>query len=154
MTTHIRRADPGEAPALTALTIRSKAYWGYDDAFMTAAFPDGKKQTLIKVGRWDFNWQSTYEFNESVALPKGTRLEMSAHFDNSTKNPFNPSNPPKDVRWGEQTTDEMCIGFLYLTRDDEHLDNQPPARRALPTNFEGRPGAGLVRGGAAGGSRP
>ena len=53
---------------------------------------------------------------------------MGAHFDNSEKNPKNPSKPPVEVRWGEQTTDEMCIGFLQLTRDDERLDNRAPAR--------------------------
>ena len=51
---------------------------------------------------------------------------MIAHFDNSANNPRNPSNPPVEVHWGEQTTDEMCIGFLQLTRDDEHLENRPP----------------------------
>ena len=55
-----------------------------------------------------------------------TRVEMLAHFDNTAKNPNNPSSPPRDVRWGEQTTDEMCIGFLQWTIDREHLNNQPP----------------------------
>ena len=61
-----------------------------------------------------------------VALPRGTKIEMVAHFDNSAANTDNPSTPPREVRWGEQTTDEMCIGFVQWTLDREHLDNQPP----------------------------
>jgi hypothetical protein len=63
-----------------------------------------------------------------VPLPKGTKLEILAHFDNSESNPVNPTRPPKTVSWGEQTTSEMCIGFLHYTRDDEHLGGLPPAR--------------------------
>ena len=88
--------------------------------------PDGTRRTLIKIDNWDFNWQGTYEFANEVALPKGTKIEMAAHFDNSAGNPRNPSKPPIEVHWGEQTTDEMCIGFLQWTLDAEHLNNQPP----------------------------
>ena len=91
-------------------------------------YPDGTTRTLIRIDRWDFNWQATYDFAEPVPLPKGTTLEMVAHFDNSEANPNNQSRPPREVRWGEQTTDEMCIGFLQYTNDAEQLDNQPPAR--------------------------
>ncbi len=101
-------------------------HWLGKDFQMVAERPDGTKQTLIKVDRWDFNWQDTYEFDKPPALPSGTTIKMLAHFDNSEKNPSNPSKPPVDVTWGEQTTNEMCIGFLQLTRDDEHLNNQPP----------------------------
>ena len=63
---------------------------------------------------------------------------MLAHFDNSAKIRENPNSPPKEMRWGEQRTDEMCIGFLQLTRDDEQLKNQPPARFVRPSRFEAR----------------
>ena len=99
------------------------------DFVMTATTPDGTQRTLIKVDHWNFNWQSLYEYETPIALPRGTRIDVLAHFDNSDKNPDNPNHPPKDVHWGEQTTDEMCIGFLQLTADAEHLNNQPP--RAL-----------------------
>ncbi len=115
-------------------------HWLGKDFRLTARTPDGAEVPLIQVDRWDFNWQDTYDFATPVGLPKGTVLAMVAHFDNSAENPYNPSQPPIDVRWGEQTTDEMCIGFLQLTRDDEHLDNQAPARLAVPANAEGRPG--------------
>ncbi len=101
-------------------------HWLGKDFLLTAVYPDGVKRTLIKVDRWDFNWQDSYDYDTPVAIPRGTKIEMVAHFDNSRANPNNPSNPPKLVTWGEQTTDEMCIGFLHYTRDSEHLGNQAP----------------------------
>ncbi len=98
------------------------------DFLLTAVRPDGSRQALIRIDDWDFNWQNPYEFLTPVALPKGTKVEMVAHFDNSPGNIHNPSKPPVEVRWGEETTDEMCIGFLQLTRDDEHLGNRSPDR--------------------------
>ncbi len=95
------------------------------DFLLTAVRPDGSRQTLIRIDDWDFNWQNPYEFLTPVALPKGTRVEMLAHFDNSAGNIRNPSKPPIEVQWGEETTDEMCIGFLQITRDAEHLKNRP-----------------------------
>jgi hypothetical protein len=116
-------------------------HWLGKDFLMTATFPDGSTRTLIKIDTWNFNWQGTYEFVEPVAAPKGTRIDMLAHFDNSAANPANPHKPPQAVHWGEQTTDEMCIGFLQRTLDDQHLKNRPPARfRLTPTAPAGRVG--------------
>jgi hypothetical protein len=95
------------------------------DFLLTAVRPDGSRRTLIRIDDWDFNWQNPYEFLTQVALPKGTRVEMVAHFDNSAGNIRNPSKPPIEVEWGEETTDEMCLAFLQLTRDAEHLKNRP-----------------------------
>ncbi len=74
-------------------------------------YPDGKAETLLVVPHYDFNWQSVYRFEKPLKLPAGSRIECTAHFDNSTKNPNNP-DPKKTVRWGEQTWDEMMIGFV------------------------------------------
>jgi peroxiredoxin len=76
-----------------------------------AVFPDGKRQTLLSVPRYDFNWQSTYRLKEPLRLPAGTRIECVAHFDNSANNPNNP-DPRKRVFWGDQTWEEMMIGFV------------------------------------------
>jgi hypothetical protein len=103
-------------------------HWLGKDFLLTATRPDGSKVTLIKIDDWNFNWQGTYDFLNPIALPKGTKIEMLAHFDNSAANPSNPNSPPKDVTWGEQTTDEMCLGFLQRTLDAQHLDGQIPAR--------------------------
>ena len=103
-------------------------HWLGKDFLMTATLPDGSKKTLIKVDRWDFDWQMSYDLADPVALPLGTRVDMVAHFDNSAANPRNPTSPPVGVGWGERTVDEMCIGFLHLTRDGQHLENRPPTR--------------------------
>jgi hypothetical protein len=104
-------------------------HWIGKDFLLKAVRPDGTAVTLIRIDRWNFNWQGTYDFASPIALPGGTRIEMLAHFDNTEANPDNPTKPPRVVRWGEQTTDEMCIGFVQWTLDNEHLHNQPP----LPT---------------------
>ena len=75
-----------------------------------AHYPDGKKEILLSVPKYDFAWQHSYELAEPKLLPKGTKLEVVAHFDNSTKNLFNP-DPNATVRWGDQTWEEMMIGF-------------------------------------------
>ena len=65
--------------------------------------------------KYDFNWQHTYIPKQPIALPKGTRLDCVAYFDNSEKNKFNP-DPSKEVRWGDQTWEEMMIGWFTYTR--------------------------------------
>jgi peroxiredoxin/mono/diheme cytochrome c family protein len=73
--------------------------------------PGGKTETLLRVPNYDFNWQSTYRLSKPLHLPAGTRIDCTAHFDNSADNPNNP-NPGKTVYWGEQTWDELMIGFV------------------------------------------
>jgi hypothetical protein len=82
-----------------------------------ATFPDGRTQTLIDVRDWDWNWQEQYQFREPVKIPLGSRINLEAHYDNSDKNDKNPNNPPKRIRFGEQTTDEMCLCFMQITVD-------------------------------------
>ena len=66
---------------------------------------------LLRVPRWDFNWQMTYLLAEPKLLPKGTRLETIGYYDNSPNNPSNP-NPKVEVPYGEQTTNEMMGGIM------------------------------------------
>jgi hypothetical protein len=84
---------------------------------VTAALPEGGSLQLIDVQDWDFNWQGAYQFEKSVRLPKGTVIKVEAVYDNSKDNPQNPSDPPKPVRWGEQTTDEMCLLGVQVVAD-------------------------------------
>ena len=93
---------------------------------VVATLPDGTKQDLVVVKDWDFNWQETYQFRDPVKLPRGTRVRLDARYDNSANNPNNPSSPPRPVRWGEQTTDEMCIAFVAFTIDREDLTKPKP----------------------------
>ena len=80
------------------------------DMTYTAKYPDGRTEVLLRVPKYDFNWQHSYELAEPKRLPKGTVLEVTAHFDNSPANAFNP-DPTATVRWGDQTWEEMMIGF-------------------------------------------
>ncbi len=76
-----------------------------------AVYPDGKQEILLDVPKYDFNWQLKYILAEPKLLPKGTRIICTAVFDNSEANPANP-DPTREVRWGDQSWDEMMIGFL------------------------------------------
>ena len=86
------------------------------DMIYIAHYPDGTTETLLSVPRYDFNWQLSYQLKTPKVLPKGTQIEVIAHFDNSTQNKFNP-DPTKDVRWGDQTWEEMMIGFFSTIAD-------------------------------------
>jgi hypothetical protein len=76
--------------------------------------PDGTKKPLLWIDDWDFKWQNFYEYAAPVKLPKGTRLVMECLHDNSASNPHNPSTPPKRIKWGEQTFDEMSAVMIQI----------------------------------------
>lgn len=73
--------------------------------------PDGSKETLLDIPNYDFNWQLRYDYAEPKVIPRGSRVTVTAVFDNSDQNPANP-DPSKTVRWGQQTFDEMMIGYV------------------------------------------
>jgi Tfp pilus assembly protein PilF len=77
-----------------------------------ATLPDGSRRWLIRIPDWDVNWQAVYSYRSPVFLPKGTVVSMRYHYDNSAANPRNPNSPPRRVRSGNQSTDEM--GHLWL----------------------------------------
>ena len=81
-----------------------------------AVYPTGETQTLLKVPHYNFNWQLNYPLETQLLLPKETRIECTAHHDNSANNKFNP-DPTKEVRWGDQTWDEMMIGWFDVAFD-------------------------------------
>jgi hypothetical protein len=79
-------------------------------------YPTGESQILLSVPHYNWHWQNWYTFDEPIVLPKGTRIECRAHFDNSANNPDN-ADPKKEVLWGEQSWDEMMVGFFNLVFD-------------------------------------
>ena len=81
------------------------------DFLYEVAYPDGKKETVLSVPKYDFNWQLTYREEKPLLLPKGSVIHCTAHFDNSAANKANP-DPKKEVTWGDQTWEEMMIGFV------------------------------------------
>ena len=74
-------------------------------------YPDGRSETLLSVPRYTFMWQLSYVLAKPLQLPKGTRVMVTAHWDNSANNKLNP-DPSKTVRWGQQSTDEMLVALL------------------------------------------
>lgn len=85
------------------------------DFTYTLIYPDGKREVLLDVPNYDFGWQNIYELREPKFMPKGTVLECVAHFDNSEDNLSNP-DPSSSVRFGDQTWEEMMIGFFNMAR--------------------------------------
>jgi hypothetical protein len=95
-------------------------------------YPDGKSEVILSVPRYDFNWQSYYVLKEPIRAVKGTRIDCVAHFDNSDKNKHNP-DATKEVRWGDQTWEEMMIGWMSYT-----LDKNVMNRQAEPAGVQSR----------------
>ncbi len=90
--------------------------------------PDGKTETLLDIPRYDFNWQLRYDYLEPRVIPKGSRVKVTAVFDNSENNPANP-DPTKTVHWGRQTYEEMLIGYVETFAP---VGEQRPTRGSRP----------------------
>ncbi|MBS1789431.1 MAG: thiol-disulfide isomerase [Acidobacteria bacterium] len=88
-------------------------------------YPDGKSEVLLNVPNYDFSWQTDYILKQPKHIPAGSRLMVTAYFDNSAKNKFNP-DPTKDVRYGEPTYDEMMLGFM------DFVTEMPPVAKLDP----------------------
>ena len=87
-----------------------------------ARLPDGTIRTLIRIPRWDFNWQHLYRYESPFWLPKGTALEMRWTYDNSRDNPRNPIQPPARALWGQRSAEEMGdLWIQVLTRTPADL---------------------------------
>jgi hypothetical protein len=84
-------------------------------------YADGRRETILSVPRYDFNWQTMYRLEKPMFVPKGTKMIVTAHFDNSERNKYNP-NPLKDVRFGDPTYDEMMIGYFdYVAKTPQKM---------------------------------
>jgi hypothetical protein len=90
------------------------------DFMYKVTYPDGKSEVILSVPKYDFGWQTNYILKEPVVAPKGTRIDCLAHFDNSTKNKYNP-DATQTVRWGDQTFEEMMIGWMSFTLDKTEM---------------------------------
>ena len=85
-----------------------------------AEYPDGRSEIILSVPHYDFSWQTSYGLDEPMLLPKGTKIHCTAHFDNSANNPANP-DPKAQVTWGDQTWEEMMIGWVtYVWKQPEN----------------------------------
>ena len=115
---------------LAAFSVTPHAHYLARTFLLTATLPDGKQQTLLKISNWDFNWQEDCAYKNRIPLPKGTRLDSTITYDNSAENPNNPTSPPKRVKWGPMSTDEMAaITLSVIPARDEELAELRTAKR-------------------------
>lgn len=104
-----------------------------------AELPDGTIKPIVWVADWDFNWQMNYMFKQPLKLPRGSRIRIEGYYDNSANNPNQPNNPPKEIRWGEETTDEMFLLILPFTLDYQPvIGNKQPVRDWLLSRLRNR----------------
>jgi peroxiredoxin len=97
-------------------------------------YPDGRSEVLLSVPAFDFGWQSYYILDQPKAMPQGTRIDCLAHFDNSAGNPYNPA-PDQAVAWGDQTYQEMMIGYI------DFIDDAPAGAAPKPDTPARKPAA-------------
>jgi peroxiredoxin/mono/diheme cytochrome c family protein len=129
---------PAGAQILTFMPhmhLRGKSF------FYEAIFPNGKRETLLDVPKYDFNWQTAYRQEEPLKFPAGTRIHAIAHFDNSEENLNNP-NPKAPVTWGDQTYEEMMIGYFDIAVPKH---DQPAGERKAQAGRGGRGGVVFSR---------
>jgi len=136
--------DGNYAPAASEITFMENAelVWmsphmhlrGKDMTYKLI-FPDGKEQILLNVPRYDFNWQLGYQLAEAIKVPKGSKLVVVGHYDNSANNKFNP-DPNRTVYQGNMTWEEMFAPFFAIT-----VDKGVSPAKALKIPFAGRGGA-------------
>ncbi|HEV2691727.1 MAG TPA: hypothetical protein VG347_02415 [Verrucomicrobiae bacterium] len=105
--------------AVDGVGVTAHAHYIAKQMKMTATLPGGEVKTLLWIKDWDFAWQDKYFFQQLVPLPAGTRLDSEIHWDNSAENPRNPTSPPVNVAWGEETKDEMGSISLIAVAHDE-----------------------------------
>lgn len=84
----------------------------------TAKYPDGSEELLLSVPNYSFNWQLVHELEEPKLMPAGTEIVATGAFDNSAQNPYNP-DPNADIKWGEQSWEEMFMGFFEWKYTDQ-----------------------------------
>jgi Flp pilus assembly protein TadD len=102
-------SDDLQLPAdVNVLAVLPHAHYLCKEMQAFATLPDGTKKWLIWIKRWDFDWQGVFRYVEPMYLPKGTTLSMRYIYDNSADNPRNPNTPPRRVRGGQKSTDEMA----------------------------------------------
>ncbi|MBI2922659.1 MAG: redoxin domain-containing protein [Planctomycetes bacterium] len=106
---------------ITVISVMPHCHLLGKEARMVAELPKGGAESLVEIADWDFKWQDTYVLKNPLRLPSGTRIRLTMVYDNSEKNPRNPFRPPREVRWGEKTTEEMCLGYVNYVRNGEDL---------------------------------
>jgi hypothetical protein len=95
---------------------------GKDKAWYVT-YPDGRRETLLSIPKYDFNWQYYYELAQPIKIPAGSVLSSVAHYNNGPTNKYNPA-PDKEVYWSEQSWDEMYCPFVVYTVDSQAINDK------------------------------
>ena len=104
------------------------------DMNIRLVYPTGESAMLVSVPHFDFGWQLVYYEDKPIPIPKGTRIELDAHWDNSANNRYNP-DPAATIHWGDQTWDEMIFAWVGVIADrNDTLDTVMPVRRGNSAN--------------------
>jgi hypothetical protein len=90
------------------------------DMHMSVRLPSGRTENLIEIADWDPSWQSAYYFQKPISLEAGSVVKVVAHFDNSG-HARNPNRPPKNVKFGPNFDDEMCVGYIAVVKKGQDL---------------------------------
>jgi len=90
------------------------------DMTYSVTYPDGREEVLLSVPKYSFEWQIAYVFDEAIKLPAGSILRVTAHYDNSAKNKFNPA-PDQELPWGSQSWHEMYFPYFDIAIDKNVL---------------------------------
>jgi hypothetical protein len=144
---HVNAQSPPLPVDAEAIGITPHMHYIGKEMKVVAETPDGESIPLIWIKDWDFNWQGQYQYKSPVKLVKGTVIKLDAYYDNSADNPRNPSQPPKAVHWGEQTTDEMCLLAVQVV-------TEKPADLLKIVAMQGNMLGSAIVGGLGGGARP
>ncbi|GEM_PF-1028450 len=83
------------------------------DFLYRVVYPDGQAEIILSIPKYNPHWQALYKLAKPLSVPKGSRIECLAHYDNSTGNPYNP-DATKELRWGDQLFDEMMVGHIHF----------------------------------------
>ena len=111
-------ALPGWVPPFTVHSVYPHMHLLGTSIAVSALFAKGGETTLVDIPHWDFHWQGGYELQKAVKLAPGDSVRVKCSWDNSAAHQpllAGVKAQPRDVSWGEKTTDEMCLGFLYIT---------------------------------------
>jgi mono/diheme cytochrome c family protein len=112
----------GTAPLdISVLSIWPHMHLLGQEGKATATLPGGIARPMVWVPAYDFHWQMVYVYKEPLKLPRNSRIDFDAYYDNTDQNPNNPNRPPRLVTSGQRTRDEMCLLFFHYTVDKEHL---------------------------------
>ena len=101
------------------ISVGAHAHYICREASMTATLPNGETKVLLEIDDWDLDWQDRYYFKEELVLPAGTVIASELTYDNSADNPENPNSPPREIRWGRESGDEMGSVSLQAIAVDE-----------------------------------